>query len=194
MRYILASGSPRRKELLHHVISDFEIIPAVSEENPKNLEPGKIVEELSFQKASEIFHKILTEYKDSYVVIGADTIVSFNHRVLGKPSDRNDASDMIRSLQGNTHKVMTGVTLFYNKDGEIQSHTFHEETEVEVAAMSESEIADYVNTGEPDDKAGGYGIQGEFAVFIKGIRGDYYNVVGLPVSRLYKEMKELSLL
>ncbi len=193
MRYILASGSPRRKQLLKLVVPEFEIIPAVSEEKTINEDPAEIVKELSFQKASEIFHKILTDYKDSYVVIGADTIVSFNHRVLGKPVDRNDAEDMIRNLQGNTHKVMTGVTLFYKIGDNIKSHTFYEETTVDVEPMSEQEIIDYVNTGEPDDKAGAYGIQGQFSIFIKGLIGDYYNVVGLPVARLYKEMKNLNL-
>ena len=194
MRYILASGSPRRKELLSFVIPQFEIIPAVSEEVTRGNEPSEIVKELSFQKASEIFHKILTDYTEDVVVIGADTIVSFNQRVLGKPKDRADAMNMIRSFQGQTHKVYTGVTVFYKKNGEASSHTFYEETSVDVEAMTDEEIASYVQTGEPDDKAGAYGVQGMFSIYIKGIAGDYYNVVGLPVARLYKEMKNLSLL
>ena len=194
MRYILASGSPRRKELLSFVVPQFEIIPAVSEEVTTSNKPSEIVKELSFQKASEIFHKILTDYTEDVVVIGADTIVSFNQRVLGKPKDRADAMNMIRSFQGQTHKVYTGVTIFYKKNGEISDHTFYEETSVDVEAMSDEEIASYVQTGEPDDKAGAYGVQGRFSIYIKGIVGDYYNVVGLPVARLYKEMKNLSLL
>lgn len=194
MRYILASGSPRRKELLSFVIPQFEIIPAVSEEVTRGNEPSETVKELSFQKASEIFHKILTDYTEDVVVIGADTIVSFNQRVLGKPKDRADAMNMIRSFQGQTHKVYTGVTVFYKKNGEASSHTFYEETSVDVEAMTDEEIASYVQTGEPDDKAGAYGVQGRFSIYIKGIAGDYYNVVGLPVARLYKEMKNLSLL
>ena len=194
MRYILASGSPRRKELLSFVIPQFEIIPSVSEEVTRGNEPSEIVKELSFQKASEIFHKILTDYTEDVVVIGADTIVSFNQRVLGKPKDRADAMNMIRSFQGQTHKVYTGVTVFYKKNGEASSHTFYEETSVDVEAMTDEEIASYVQTGEPDDKAGAYGVQGRFSIYIKGIAGDYYNVVGLPVARLYKVMKILSLL
>ena len=194
MRYILASGSPRRKELLGKVVKDFEIIPAESEEMPKEAEPSAIVEELSLQKASEIFHKILTDSTDRIVVIGADTVVSYNHRVLGKPKDREDAKRMLLELQGKPHEVCTGVTVFYNTDGETRHFTFHEETKVFVEAMTQEEIDSYVQTGEPDDKAGAYGVQGLFAIHIKGIEGDYYNVVGLPVARLYKELKNKELL
>ena len=194
MRYILASGSPRRKELLAKVIPEFEIIPAVSEEQMTRQEPSEIVEELSFQKASEIFYKNLTDNKDRLVVIGADTVVSYNHRILGKPVDRQDAVAMVTGLSGQVHHVYTGVSVFYNTDGEEKSFTFSECTKVKVAQMSEEEIRDYVESGEPDDKAGAYGIQGLFAKFIEGIEGDYYNVMGLPVARLYKELKEHALL
>ena len=194
MRYILASGSPRRKELLSKVVPEFEIIPAESEEKTTGTQPSEIVEELSFQKASEIFHKILTDSTEQTVVIGADTVVSYNHRVLGKPKDREDAKRMILELQGNTHEVYTGVTVFYVKDGKEEHFTFHEETKVSVEDMTDEEITSYVQTGEPDDKAGAYGVQGLFAIFIKGIKGDYYNVVGLPVARLYKELKNKNLL
>ncbi|SFB70903.1 Maf family protein [Butyrivibrio sp. YAB3001] len=195
MRYVLASGSPRRKELLQKVIPEYEVIPAQGEENSDCIEPDKLVEELSFQKASEIFHKIFTNDTDRLVVIGADTVVSYNRRVLGKPKDRQDAVDMIKNLSGDTHAVYTGVTVYYTgEDGKEQSFTFSEETLVDVEKMSDEEIESYVATGEPDDKAGGYGVQGLFAIFIKGIRGDYYNVVGLPIARLYKEMKIHNLL
>ncbi len=194
MRYILASGSPRRKELLSKVVPEFEIIPAESEEKTTGTQPSEIVEELSFQKASEIFHKILTDSTEQTVVIGADTVVSYNHRVLGKPKDREDAKRMILELQGNTHEVYTGVTVFYVKDEKEEHFTFHEETKVSVEDMTDEEITSYVQTGEPDDKAGAYGVQGLFAIFIKGIKGDYYNVVGLPVARLYKELKNKNLL
>ena len=195
MRYVLASGSPRRKELLKKVIPEYEVIPAQGEENSECSEPDKLVEELSFQKASEIFHKIFTNDTDRLVVIGADTVVSYNRRVLGKPKDRQDAVDMIKNLSGDTHAVYTGVTVYYTgEDGKEQSFTFSEETLVDVEKMSDEEIESYVATGEPDDKAGGYGVQGLFAIFIKGIRGDYYNVVGLPIARLYKEMKIHNLL
>ena len=195
MRSVLASGSPRRRELLSKVIPEYEVIPAEGEENAVNTEPDRLVEELSFQKASEIFHKILTNEAGRLVVIGADTVVSYNRKVLGKPKDREDATKMITSISGNTHAVYTGVTVFYlDEAGEENSFTFHEETLVDVAPMTDEEIRAYVATGEPDDKAGGYGIQGQFAIFISGIRGDYYNVVGLPIARLYHEMQEHGLL
>ncbi len=195
MKYILASNSPRRRELLAKVVPEYEVIPAVGEEITGSTEPSAIVEELSFQKASEIFHKIFTNESDRYVVIGADTVVSYKGRVLGKPKDREDAANMIKGFAGDTHAVYTGVTLFYtDEDGKPAHYTFHEETLVEVTAMTEKEIADYVATGEPDDKAGAYGIQGLFSIFITGIKGDYYNVVGLPIARIYKEMKAKNLL
>jgi septum formation protein len=195
MRYILASGSPRRKELLSKVVAEYEVIPAVSEEKTNSTRPSEVVEELSFQKASEIFHKIFTNESDRYVVIGADTVVSYKGKILGKPKDREDAANMIRDFAGDTHAVYTGVTLFYlDENGKECHHTFHEETLVDVAAMTEKEIESYVATGEPDDKAGAYGIQGQFAIFIEGLKGDYYNVVGLPIARLYREMKSKKLL
>lgn len=194
MRYILASGSPRRRELLSKILENYEVIPAEGDESTESSAPSLVVEELSFKKASEIFHNIFTESDESPVVIGADTVVSYNQRVLGKPTDRDDARKMISFLQGNTHSVFTGVTVFYMKDGKEEHFTFHEETLVDVAAMTDEEIASYVATGEPDDKAGAYGVQGKFAIYISGIKGDYYNVVGLPVARLYREMKNKGLL
>ncbi|WP_026522476.1 Maf family protein [Butyrivibrio sp. VCB2001] len=194
MRYILASGSPRRKELLSKIIPEFEIIPAVSEEVMTKELPSEIVEELSFQKAEEIFNKTFTNEEDTLVVIGADTVVSYNHKILGKPSDRSDAYKMVEMLSGKAHSVYTGVSVFWNDKGLLKSFTFSECTDVDVASMSADEINWYVGSGECDDKAGAYGIQGLFARFITGIKGDYYNVMGLPVARLYKELKEHGLL
>ncbi len=194
MRYVLASGSPRRKELLGKVIKDFEIIPAVGEEHTLKEIPSEVVEELSFQKASEIFHKILTESSQQLVVIGSDTVVSYNHKILGKPADKADAARMVSLLSGNDHDVYSGVTVFYTEDGKEKSFTFSEQTKVHVAELTEKEIGSYVDTGEPLDKAGAYGIQGLFARYITGIEGDYYNVMGLPVARLYQELKTHSLL
>ncbi len=194
MRYVLASGSPRRKELLSKLIKEFEIIPAVGDESTTKVRPFEVVEELSFKKASEIFHKIFTEDGAKPVVIGADTVVSYNYKILGKPKDREDARKMISSMQGNEHTVYTGVTVFYQKDGKVEHFTFSEETIVYVTSMTDEEIATYLETGEADDKAGAYGVQGQFGKFINGIRGDYFNVVGLPIARLYREMKKRSLL
>ena len=194
MRYILASGSPRRKELLSKIIPEFEIIPAVSDEVMTKELPSEIVEELSNQKAEEIFNKTFTNEEDTLVVIGADTVVSYNHKILGKPSDRSDAYKMVEMLSGKAHSVYTGVSVFWNEKGLLKSFTFSECTDVDVASMSTDEIQWYVDSGECDDKAGAYGIQGLFARFITGINGDYYNVMGLPVARLYKELKEHGLL
>ncbi len=189
MRYILASGSPRRKELLAKVVPEFEVIPAEGEEVCSRQEPSEIVEELSFQKASEIFHKILMSSSQPIVVIGADTVVSYNHRVLGKPAGSQEAAQMVELLQGETHSVFTGVTLFYVDNNEPKHVTFSECTKVHVSPMTPEEIQEYVTSGEPLDKAGAYGIQGLFGKFITGIDGDYYNVVGLPIARLYRELK-----
>ena len=194
MKYVLASGSPRRKELLGKIVPEFEVIPAESEEKTSKQLPSEIVEELSFQKASEIFHKILTDSDCELVVIGSDTVVSYNHKILGKPKSEADAVRMVSLLSGNDHDVYSGVTVFYTEDGKEKSFTFSEQTKVHVAELSEDEIRSYVDTGEPLDKAGAYGIQGLFARYITGIEGDYYNVMGLPVARLYQELKTHSLL
>ncbi len=194
MRYVLASGSPRRKELLMRIIPSYEVIPATGEEKSTKTEPSEIVEELSFQKASEIFNKILTDSEDAPVVIGADTVVSYNHKVLGKPSDAGEAEEMIRLIEGGEHSVFTGVTLFFVQNDNVSHVTFSEQTKVYVAPMSDEEIKVYANSPEPLDKAGAYGIQGEFGKFITGIDGDFYNVMGLPVARLYKELKANKLL
>ncbi len=194
MKYVLASGSPRRKELLGKIIPEFEIIPAASEEKTSKVLPYEVVEELSFLKASEIFHKILTDCDDQLVVIGSDTVVSYNHKILGKPVNESDAARMVSLLSGNDHDVYSGVTVFYTENGKVSSFTFSEQTKVHVAGLSEDEINGYVATGEPLDKAGAYGIQGLFARYITGIEGDYYNVMGLPVAKLYQELKSHSLL
>ncbi len=194
MRYVLASGSPRRRELLAKVVPDFEIIPAVSEEEATSSEPAEIVKELSFQKASEIFYKLLTDDGDRLVVIGADTVVSYNHEVLGKPRDEEDAARMVGMLAGQEHCVYSGVTVFYLDEGTTRNFSFTECTKVRFNDMTPDEIRSYAYSGEPLDKAGAYGIQGMFAIYIGGIEGDYYNVVGLPIARLYRELKKHSLL
>lgn len=193
-KYYLASASPRRKELLAAVLPEFEIMPAVSEEKVTDTDPAKVVESLSKQKASEIFHKILTDESSDIVVIGADTVVSYKQNILGKPKDKADAQSMISMLSGNVHQVFTGVTVTYRKNGKTGSYTFHNRTDVEVYEMASEEIEAYISTTEPYDKAGGYGIQGLFGIYVKGIKGDYNNVVGLPIAELYHVLSELELL
>ena len=125
------------------------------------------------------------------IVIGADTVVAYDGKILGKPADKEDAVHMLSMLSGNTHEVYTGVTFCYAEGGTEKVHTFYERTAVTFYPMSRDEIANYVASGDPMDKAGAYGIQGSFAAYVKGIEGDYNNVVGLPVGRLYQEIKEL---
>lgn len=184
---ILASGSPRRRELLTQVGITFEVISSDAEETITETDPAKVVEQLSYRKALDV-----SEQQDrDCLVIGADTVVAAGEQILGKPSNEEEAASMLRQLQGRTHSVYTGVTLVKKEAGERFVQTFHEVTEVDVIPMTEEEILAYIATKEPMDKAGAYGIQGAFAAYIKGITGDYYNVVGLPVCQVVQRMKAL---
>lgn len=184
---ILASASPRRKELLAQIGLPFTVRVSGVEEVITKTAPEEIVMELSAQKAADVK---ANAGKDS-VVIGADTIVAYSDengtRILGKPKNEEDAFSMLQLLQGKAHQVYTGVTICAGEE----TRTFYEKTQVQVFPMSEEEIRAYIHTGEPMDKAGAYGIQGRFAAFVKGIEGDYNNVVGLPVGRVYQELKKL---
>ena len=192
-RLILASASPRRRELLTRIGLSFEVLPARGEENPRSAIPEEMVQELSAGKALEIYGSLEEQEKEEAVIIGADTLVAFGNRVMGKPQDEKDAFDMLFLLQGKTHQVYTGVTLIYTPKGETacKKLTFLEKTDVTMYPMTEQEILEYIATGEPMDKAGAYGIQGRCAAYVRGICGDYNNVVGLPVSRLYQELKRI---
>lgn len=192
-RLILASASPRRRELLTRIGLSFEVLPARGEENPRSAIPEEMVQELSAGKALEIYGSLEEQEKEEAVIIGADTLVAFENRVMGKPHDEKDAFDMLFLLQGKTHQVYTGVTLIYTPKGETacKKLTFLEKTDVTMYPMTEQEILEYIATGEPMDKAGAYGIQGRCAAYVRGICGDYNNVVGLPVSRLYQELKRI---
>lgn len=183
---ILASASPRRKELLEKAGISFEIRPSMDEETITSVLPEEIVKELSYNKA----RSIAGEKEEGTIIIGADTIVSYEGRILGKPADEEDAVQTLLKLQGNTHQVYTGVTVLVCRQGEWKPFTFAERTDVTFYPVSEEEIRDYVKSGEPMDKAGSYGIQGTFGIYVKGICGDYSNVVGLPVARLLYEMKQ----
>ena len=179
---ILASQSPRRKELLSLITSGFEIIPANGEEVlPEGITPENAVLLLSEQKAEEIFAR-----RKSEVIVAADTVVSIDGEILGKPRDEADAFSMLKTLSGRVHSVFTGVCVIF-ADG--SKTTFAERTEVEFYPLSDGEIRDYIATGEPMDKAGAYGIQDKGALIVKKINGDYYNVMGLPVGRLSRVLK-----
>jgi septum formation protein len=188
-KIILASASPRRRELLEQGGIPFTVIPSQAEEKITTEQPGQVVEELSYLKCSDIYEKSLGDV----LVIGADTVVASEGKILGKPSSQKDAVKMLQSLQGREHEVYTGVTIMAREGNENRKKTFHEKTKVVFYPMSDEEIRSYVNTGEPMDKAGAYGIQGKSAVFIKEISGDYNNVVGLPLARLYQELKNMGI-
>lgn len=194
MKWILASASPRRRELLGILGHPFEIMVSEQEEELSEKDPILLTERLSRQKAEAVFRELEEDHRvafdEEFCIIGADTVV-FSEEILGKPADRQDAKRMIKNLQGKSHTVCTGVTLLGKKGGEKFVRTFSEQTKVYVAEMSEQETEEYLDTDEPYDKAGAYGIQGLFSKFIEKIEGDYYNVVGLPVHRLYREMKSL---
>ena len=191
-KIILASASPRRKELLAKAGISFTVIPAAGEEKRTSENPGEAVQQLARDKAEWVAQS-LAECEEGTLVIGSDTIVVFENRILGKPKDRRDAAETLEKLQGNTHQVYTGVTVLERKAGKWVEHTFFESTDVTFYPVSREEIQDYIATGEPMDKAGSYGIQGLFGIYVKGICGDYNNVVGLPVARLFHEMKKLGI-
>lgn len=240
VRLVLASASPRRRELLSQIGLEFTVMPSTKEENAKATEAGALVQELSRQKAVDIWEQLsggqqnpdanqeqLSDANQEQIsdanqeqnpdanrgqisdadqeqisdemrepnlngkrqpellVIGADTVVCCEGKILGKPHSREAAAEMLAALQGRSHEVYTGVTLY----SQSEAVTFFECTQVEFYPMTEAEISDYIDSKEPMDKAGAYGIQGLGARFVKGIRGDYNNVVGLPVGRLYQELK-----
>lgn len=209
VRLVLASASPRRRELLSQIGLEFTVMPSTKEENAKTTEAGALVQELSRQKAVDIWEQLsggqgqnpdadqeqISEKTQApnlngkrqpeLLVIGADTVVCCEGKILGKPHDREAAVEMLTALQGRSHEVYTGVTLYHQRE----TVTFFECTQVEFYPMTEAEISDYIDSKEPMDKAGAYGIQGLGARFVKDIRGDYNNVVGLPVGRLYQELK-----
>lgn len=197
-KIILASGSPRRKELLAQIGLSFTVRVSEADEHTEETKPEKLVCILSERKALAVWDELTEEEKKESILIGADTVVAVDDRILGKPADETEAFRMIELLQGRSHQVYTGVTILRQgglqplEEGTgtcgIQKKQFFEKTDVLVYPMSEEEITAYVKTGEPLDKAGAYGIQGSFAAYIQGINGDYSNVVGLPVGRLYHEL------
>lgn len=223
MKIILASGSPRRKELLEQAGYRFIIEVSDADENIQAEFPGTLVEELSHRKAGAVAAHYLrpaqncqpagapaggtaqtvasenvpsaageTASNDVVTLIGADTVVVLDGKVLGKPDGEEGAVRMLRALSGRSHQVYTGVSLLLIRDGVLTAEEkFHVCTDVTMREMTEEEIRRYVATGEPMDKAGAYGIQGKAAVFISGICGDYYNVVGLPICELTTRLRRL---
>ena len=171
-RMILASGSPRRKELLQMLEAPFEVLVSDTKEVITKNEPAEVTKELSYQKAMAVAGQVEEGI------------------IIGKPADTEEAREMIYKLQGKSHMVYTGVTVIAKSGDMVSASSFAEGTKVNVAPMTENEIEAYISTDEPYDKAGAYGIQGLFGKFIEGIKGDYFNVVGLPIHRLYEELKK----
>lgn len=189
-KVILASASPRRRELLAQIGMDFKVIISKADENISEPAPEQLVMKLSDIKAMAVYEEHGIE-DEATIILGADTVVAFDGKVLGKPKDTQQAKEMLSMLSDNTHQVFTGVTILYKKQGELKSETFYDKTTVYTYPISDKEIDEYIMTGEPMDKAGSYGIQGIGAKFIKKIDGDYNNVVGLPVSKIYQKIKEI---
>lgn len=185
-RFILASASPRRRELLAQVGAEFEIIPARGEEVITSSQPKEVVLELSAQKAAEVAGHL---QREEAVILGADTVVVYEGQILGKPRDEEEAERMLSMLCGNTHSVYTGVTVIRIQDGQTKRYSFYEETKVTMYPMDREQILSYIRTGEPMDKAGAYGIQGKGALFVEKINGDYNNVVGLPVAKVFQVLE-----
>ena len=186
MKIILASGSPRRRELLAMAGYTFEVIPAdVDETADPALSPAELVAMLAEKKASAI---TIDNSASNAIIIGSDTVVAIDNLILGKPKDDADAFAMLSRLQGRAHTVYTGVTVITPAG----RRTFVESTKVFMRALTDEEINDYIQTGEPRDKAGAYGIQERGAVLIERVEGDYFTVVGLPLCRLSVTIKELT--
>lgn len=187
-KIILASNSPRRKELLEQIGVKFIIIPSNKEEITTKTKPADIVKELAIMKAKEIAERV----EETSIIIGADTMVAIGDEILGKPKDYEDAKRMITMLQGKEHQVYTGVGIIIkDKDStEIKERiiNFVEESKVKVSELSTEQIENYISTKEPYDKAGAYAIQGLFAAHIESIHGDYNNIVGLPIAKIYRSL------
>ena len=186
MELILASASPRRKELLEKIGLPFTVQPAMGEERITQKSPAAVVMELSRQKAEEI----AAAQTEDCIIIGADPVVARGEKIMGTPKDAADAKQMLRSIADDCHQVYTGVTLI-RTGAHPQSVTFQEKTDVCLYPISDEELDAYIASGDPMDKAGAYGIQGDFAIYVKRIAGDYYNVVGLPIGRVYQELKRM---
>lgn len=183
---ILASASPRRKELLKLITEDFIVVSAdLDERLADSGDPRETVEALALQKAGAVFASYPRD-----TVIGSDTAVALEGRVFGKPRDKSEAAAMLRALSGKTHTVFTGVGIVAPGVRRV----FSQETRVSFLDLSDREIKAYIETGEPFDKAGAYGIQGKGALLISKIAGDFYTVMGLPVARLHRELLALELL
>lgn len=188
MRVVLASKSPRRREILSMLGIDFDVITADTNESSAIKDPATLVEELALRKGRAVRELLLQkgEWDENTLIIASDTVVATGEEILGKPEDEEDAARMLRLLSDSTHHVISGIALLTGE----REITDHDKTAVHFAKMTEEEILWYAKSGEPLDKAGAYAVQGLASLFIKGLSGDYFNVVGLPVYRLNLLAKE----
>lgn len=187
MKFILASGSPRRKEILENISLEFEIMADESDELIiEGEKPYDTVKRLAMQKAKNIASRV--EAEENTIVIGADTVVSIDEKILGKPKDEREAKDMLLTLSGRINTVYTGLAVLETQSGKAVSEFVS--TGVKFRSLSEKEIENYIKSGEPMDKAGAYGIQKIGGLFVESINGDYFNVVGLPLCRLGEILSE----
>ena len=223
MKLVLASGSQRRRELLTMCGYDYEIIVSNADETIDENDPESFVRALSFRKAKDVFDRLFAAGRRDFAVIGSDTVVAFQKEgetkpvIIGKPKDAEDAVRILSMLSGKTHRVFTGVSVIADipdenaaaqcsirEKAEIQTECSIQEkaeiqtecsiTEVTFETLSPDEITDYVNSGDPLDKAGSYGIQGPFGMFVREIRGNYFTVIGMPIPVLYKMLKKIGIL
>jgi len=184
--FILASASPRRSDILNQIGIKFKVMESnVNEEISEKCSPEKYVEILAERKAEAVFNNI-SEDEDEVIVIGADTIVVYNNEILGKPNDKKDAFNTLRKLQGNKHSVYTGISVFYKSNDGVIKKTDSDKTDVYMLPLTDGEILNYIESEEPLDKAGSYAVQGKGAVIVEKIDGDFYTVVGMSPSKLYK--------
>ncbi len=189
--FILASASPRRSDILNQIGIEFKVIESnADEEISDKCPPEKYVEILAERKAEAVFNNI-SKSEDEVVVIGADTIVVYGHEILGKPKDKKDAFNTLRKLQGNKHSVYTGISVFYKSDNGVVKKTNSDKTDVYMLPLTDGEILNYIESEEPLDKAGSYAVQGKGAVIIEKIDGDFYTVVGMSPSKLYKMLSSI---
>ena len=201
-KIVLASGSPRRRELMDMIGAHYIVIPSQKDEDMSCSDPATLVERLAKMKAEDVAQiindriksgELGNEYTDC-VVIGCDTVVANNGQILGKPYNDENATKMIQAIEGHSHEVYTGVCILKMSGGEAEAcENYSVCSRVHVAHMTDQEISDYVSTGESLDKAGAYAVQGRFCPFIEGIEGDYYNIVGYPVHSIYKTLNELGI-
>ena len=193
MQVILASKSPRRKEILQTLGISFTIVTADTDESSNQTNPALLVEQLSLQKAQDVLHVLEKkgELLPDTLIIASDTVVALNGEILGKPKDREDARRMINGLQNTVHHVLSGIAFcYYDAQGNQKQAVSHASTAVHFGPMSKDDVQLYLDSGEPYDKAGAYAIQGLAGRWITGIEGDYFNVVGLPVNVMCELAKQ----